>query len=287
MTKEKKGSTITNQVTPKEVEDKVAEIDKEIPENLQEVMDKEKDGGEIVVEDEPEDKDPETEPINTPSQEELDITPEATPEPEKNPLPPIEDRYKESGQEAMILNNRNEKIVDTIEEAEKITEADITVEELKNYALALGENYDNLDSFSQNLLKKSLLQDKRFGKITTIVSDQKNIKAWVNKITDFISDDKITEQYPALKGHEDDFLKYASKKTHMSADPELLIAGFLFRLPKEEKPGDILLGRGSGTKNMPIKPAELTQEDARILRKKDPRKYMEMVQQGKFKIDLS
>jgi vacuolar-type H+-ATPase subunit I/STV1 len=286
MTKEKKGTTITNQVTQEQVNDMVAEIDKEVPENLQEVMDKEKEEV-IVVEDEEvvEEKDPSLEVIQTPSQEELDITPE--PEvapPVKAELPPLEDRYKESGQEAMILNNRNEKILETIEEAEKLTE--VTIEELRVHALSLGENYDNLDTFSQNLVKEGLLSKKRFEKLTNLVADDKNVKAWVKKVDDFVNDNNIVEQYPALKGHEEDFLKYASKKTHMNADLELLIAGFLFKLPKEETPKDVLLPRGSGSKNIPVKPAGLTQDDARAIRKKDPAKYMEMVREGKFNIDL-
>ena len=282
MTKEKKGTAITNQVTQEQVNDMVAEIDKEVPENLQEVMEKENEVA-IVVEDAPE-EDPAEEVIQTEPQEELDIPPDPAPEVAPQPLPPLEDRYKESGQEAMILNNRNEKILETIEEAEKLTE--VTIEELRTHALALGENYDNLDSFSQNLVKEGLLNKKRFEKLTGLVADDKNVKAWVKKVGDFISDDAILEQYPALKGHKEDFLKYASKKTHMSADMELLIAGFLFKLPKEEKPADVLLPRGGGSKNMPIKPAQLTQEDARAIRKQDPTKYMQMVRDGKFKIDL-
>jgi hypothetical protein len=282
MTKETKGTTITNQVTPEQVNDMVAEIDKELPENLQEVIDAENEVA-IVVEDASE-EDPAEEVIQTKSQEELDITPEPIKEPDKPALPPLEDRYKESGQEAMILNNRNEKILETIEEAEKLTE--VTIDELRVHALSLGENYDNLDAFSQNLVKEGLLNKKRFEKLTGLVADEKNVKTWVKKVRDFIAEDNIVEQYPALKGHEEDFLKYASKKTHMGADLELLIAGFLFRLPKEEKPVDMLLPRGSGSNNIPVKPAALTQDDARSIRKKDPTKYMEMVREGKFKIEV-
>lgn len=282
MTKENKGTTITNQVTQEEVNARVAEIDKEVPENLQEEIDKENEVA-VVVEDEPA-EDPSDEVVQTKSQEELDITPEPEKEPQKPQLPPIEDRYKESGQEAMILNNRNEKILETIEEADKTTET--TIEELRVHALSLGENYDNLDTFSQNLVKDSLLSKKYREKLSTLVADDKNTKAWVKKVSDFISEDKVIEDYPALKGHQEDFLKYASKKTHLGADLELLIAGFLFKLPKEEKPQDVLLPRGGGSNNMPIKPAQLTQEDARAIRKKDPTKYMEMVREGKFKIDL-
>jgi len=117
---------ITNQRTKKEIREEVAKIDKEVPETKKfvEIMTAEEQKKEIeenpeVTEEEtetpeneeeieiPEEETPETEEESEEEEPETPETPQA-PQPKKE-LPPIEDRYREAGQEAMILNSKNKK----------------------------------------------------------------------------------------------------------------------------------------------------------------------------------
>lgn len=284
MTKKNEGTKITNKVTPEEVAEAVAEIDNELPENLGEVLDKEEsekvddenfdDAGTLET------SDNEEEPEKIEKVEDEEVEEKKTPK----PLPPIEERYKEAGQEAMVLNSKNKKILETIEEANNLPEP--SIEELKEYAKQMGSDYEDLDTFAQNMLKENLQNKKKFGKITDLVAEERNMKLWADKVEAFATDDKTIETYPALSGHEEEFVKYCSKKTHINADFNLLVAGFLFKLPEENKKKNLLLPRSGSSKNAPAKPIELTQDDARAIRMKDPAKYMEMARTGKIKIVL-
>jgi hypothetical protein len=288
----KEGTKITNQVTPNEVKDKVAAIDAELPENLQEEIDKEKEkeAGEAVEEEHAEGfedagtlevTDEET-PVVVPEEEDETPTKPEIKKPVKQELPSPEVRARESGQEAMVLNSKNKKILETIEEANNIPEP--TIEELKEYATKMGAEYDELDTFSQNMLKKTFKSEKKDALLTNLVADEKNMKIWQDKVEEFAADETTLQDYPSLAGHEEDFVKYCSKKTHINADFNLLVAGFLFKLPEENKNRNLLLPRGGGSKNGPAKPVELNQDDARVMRQKNPKKYLEMVQAGKFKV---
>ena len=287
----KEKTTITNQVTPQEVKDAVAAIDAELPENLQEEIDKEKENATEepveVSDDEKEEDFSDAGDLEVSDEETTPVVTEENPKPEvkkpvKTELPPPEVRARESGQEAMVLNSKNKKILDTIEEANNIPEP--TIEELKEYAVKMGADYDELDTFSQNMLKKTLKSERKDALLTNLVADERNMKVWQDKVEAFAADETTLQEYPALAGHEEDFVKYCSKKTHINADFNLLVAGFLFKLPEDTKNRNLLLPRGGGTRNGPARPTELTQDDARVMRQKNPKKYLEMVQAGKFKV---
>ena len=289
----KEKTIITNQVTPDEVKAAVAAIDADLPENLEEEIQKEKEKEEAIETDEEEHAegfedagtlevtDEET-PVVLP-EEEKPTKPEVK-KPLKQELPSPEVRERESGQEAMVLNSKNKKILETIEEANNIPEP--TIEELKEYATKMGADYDELDTFSQNMLKKTFKSEKKDAVLTGLVEDERNMKVWQDKVEAFSADENTLQEFPSLAGHEEDFVKYCSKKTHMNADFNLLVAGFLFKLPEETKNKNLLLPRGGGSRNGPAKPVEPTQDDARADRKKDLKSYMEKVQKGKYKIAL-
>ena len=102
----------------------------------------------------------------TPETPEVPETPE-TPEPpkeEKKELTDYEREYKKASQEAMTQYFKNKKISETFEEAENIPEP--TEVELKTYAMGMGQDYDLLDDFSKGILKRQMLSEKRFDKIS-------------------------------------------------------------------------------------------------------------------------
>ena len=296
---------ITNQRTKKEIREEVAKIDKEVPETKKfvEIMTAEEQKKEI--EENPETTEEETE---TPeNEEELEIPEEEEPleteeepegeEPEtpeipqvpqpKKELPPIEDRYREAGQEAMILNSKNKKFLETVEEAENIP--DPTIDELKEYAKQMGSEYDDLDAFAQNVLKENLLNKKRFGKISGLVAEEKQVAKWVGKVESFLTDETTIQKYPALSGLTDEFIKYATKKNHINADLDLLVAGFMWKQPNKPVKRSVLLPRSRGGAGVPIVPVstDLTEDDAMVYRKKgDFKKYKQLIRQKKIKTTI-
>lgn len=292
--KKEKAKAITNQRTPQEIREIVTEIDKEVPDTpefvaIMEKEDERKKNGDIDIEVDDTPQDEEIEEIEeTTPQEEDDVEDKPVETPKKRELPPIEQRYKEAGQEAMILNSKNKKIMETIEEAENI--GDPTIDELKDYAKQMGEDYDNLDSFAQNILKSNLKNEKRFSKISGLVAEEKQVGAWVKKVEEFVDLQDTIAEYPQLETYKDEFVKYASKKTHLNADLDLLVAGFMWKKGSDNAPKKSVLlpsGKGgAGASPKPSTPNELTEDDAMVYRQKDPKRYKQLIKQRKFKTSI-
>lgn len=293
---------ITNQRTPQEIKERVAEIDKTVPDgdefvNIMENEDKKEQiennpepvitedplkKDEIIIEDTEEEDD-----TDVPEKEEEDNPDNENPQPVKKPLPPVEDRYRESTQESMILNSKNKKILQTIDEAENLPEP--TLEELQAFAKENGAEYDELDTFAQNLLKETL-QNKRYrGKIGSLVADERNMQNWVTKVETFLESEETLQRFPELANLSDEFIKYATKKTHMNSDFDLLVAGFMYKNPKPSTTKKSLLlprGAGNGGMSKGSTPTEPTEDDAIVYRTKDHKKYKEMIKKKKFKITI-
>lgn len=302
---QKQSTAITNQRTPTDIKSMVEDIDKTVPdgEEFVKIMEEEENkrvAGEPVDEEpgeEPENPEdeleipedgeefPEEEPVDYEPEEELEEEEEEpTPEPQKK-LPPIEERYKEAGQEAMILNSKNKKILDTIEEAENLPEP--SKEELEEYARQMGENYEDLDIFAQNMLKENLQNKKRFGKIFGLVAEEKQVAQWINTVQTFIEQEDTLQKYPDIEANSEEFIKYASKKSHVNVDLDTLVAGFMWKLSKQPTAPkkNVLLPRSKGGQGQPQpkKPVALTEDDAKRIRSKDPKRYKQLIKAGKFK----
>jgi len=276
----KNKKAITNQRTPEEIQEITKGIDESLPENIEETEDG------LEVEEAPEVETPEVE--EAPEVPEVPaVEPPEVPEVEKPKpaLPPLEDRLRESGQEALILHSKNKKIIETIEETENLPEP--TLDELKDYAREMGEDYDTLDKLTQNILKDSLHNKKKFSKLGDLVKDEKQHNKWMEKVDEFIDQEDTSQKYPSLLAKAEEFKKYCAKKTHMNVDFDTLVGGFFFSLPKDEPiRRNLLLPQAGGNRNTPPKPVDLTQDDAPIIRKKDMRDYMEKAKHGKIKIQV-
>jgi len=291
---------ITNQRTKKEIREEVAQIDKEVPDTKEFVKIMEKDVKDNEEPIETEDTETET-PVETTTETEVtddteeespevEETVEETPKPKVQPkkeLPPVEERYREAGQEAMILNSKLTKVAETVEEIENLPEP--TAEELKEYAKQMGEDFDNLDTFAQNMLKENFKSKKGLNKITNLFSEEKNLGNWIKKVGDFVDAEATTQLYPGLEEMRDDFIRYASKKTHIGSDFDLLVAGFMFKQPtKRPAQGSVLLPSGKGGAGQPKSavPAALNEDDASVYRKSDHKKYKQLIKKKKFTITV-
>lgn len=259
-------------------------------EKSQALIDEIKNDDEII----PEDVDPQDHDGVIPDE---DIDPHApTPEPEEPEVEeepePIDykEKYSDSTREATALHFKNKKLNDTIAEADTLPQP--TLEELKAYSLEQGTPYDELDDFSQNILKKTLVNEKKFEMIAEVSRTSKKIDEWAKAVDDFTGSPETVAKFPSLSDHEIEFKKYSMKEARRGMDMEDLVASFLFNVkddsPTPKKPGKktsmLLTSKGSGD-GVP-KPKKLNADDLRIIRTKDPRRYERLVKDGKAGLDL-
>src|SRR3990167_685167 len=275
---------ITNQRTKKEIREEVVKIDNEIP-KVEPVEETTEDQVEVLEEAVAEEihEDIETQGEETLLEEKQE---EPVLQPKKE-LPPIEERYSEAGQEAMVLNSKNRKIMETIEEAENLPEP--TVEELKEYAKQMGEDYDNLDNFAKNILKESFQNKRKLFKIGSLVIEEKQMNTWVKKVEEFVNQEDTLKRYPPLSGQEEEFVRYCAKRSHVGVDLYTLVAGFMWKQSRKVPVRKSVLlpssRGGSGSPN-PKASAEPTEDDAAIDRVRDPKKYKQMIKSRKYKTTI-
>lgn len=246
------------------------------------------------VKDTPQEPEPEVEKIEVeePTEEVPEApveTPEvpATPEtPVKKELTDYEREYKKASQEAMTQYFKNKKIAETFEEAESIP--DPTESELKTYAFSLGQDYEILDDFSKNLLKRQLVSERRFEKVSEVVRESKNIDAWAGKVDTYINAPETIAAYPSISENDEEFRKFCMRPDRRGMNLEDLTTSFLYGLstrvvPKAPKGSVITPASGSGEPN---KSKPLNDEDAFRLRNNNPKEYMRLVKAGKIKIEI-
>jgi hypothetical protein len=224
-----------------------------------------------------------------------EIAPVVTPDsPSISPTPEVETDYKEkysaSSREATALHFKNKKMADTIEEASNLPEP--TLEELKKYAREQGTDYDEIDTFSQNILKKTLISERRFEMIRETSIDNKRLDEWADKVDTFANSPEVIAKYPSIQDNEVEFKKYCMKESRRGMDMDDLVASFMFKsqdastpTPRPVKKESILL-TSSGGNNAPAKPTTMTAEELRIIRNRNPRRYEQLVKSGKAGLSL-
>ena len=229
-------------------------------------------------------KEPEKEPVV----EEVKKEPVVEKEPKKE-APDFEKKYSDSSREATALHFKNKKLQDTITEASNIPEPSLA--ELKKYAKERGAVYEELDEFSQNILKDTLLSNKRFGMINEVTKASKKIDDWAKSVDEFSNSPETLAKYPSLSDSEIEFRKYCMKEQRRGMDMDDLVASFLFKkqtddpAPKPKKKKSMLLSGGGGGDGVP-KPKKLTAEEAKVIREKNPRRYKKLIKEGKLNLDL-
>jgi len=198
-------------------------------------------------------------------------------------------KYSDSSREASALYFKNKTMTDTIESASALP--DPTEAELVVYAREQGAVFEDLDDFSQNILKKTLINERKFGMIHEATIANKEVDNWSRKVDEFTNSAEILAKYPSIGENDVDFKKYAMKEARRGTDLNDLVASFLFNMQgdnatpkKPAKKGSLLLSRGGG-EGTP-KPSKLTAEDVRIIRNKDPKRYKQLIKDGKVGMDV-
>jgi hypothetical protein len=224
------------------------------------------------------------EPPKIPEVEETpDIEPKA---PSKDEVDRLKEKLKGSSQEALVLHFKNQKLVDTIDEAESMPEP--TEDEVKDYATKTGADWDLLDDLTKVVLRDTLWNKKRFGKISEANKEAKNITDWVGKVDHFTESPEVVNKYPELLDNAEDFRAFAIKPSRRGGDLDDLATSFLYGLsqsPEKKKKGSILMAGGSGAA-APVKPEGITEDQAAMIRKKDMKEYRRLIKEGKIKIQL-
>ena len=118
----------------------------------------------------------------------------------------------------------------------------------------------------------------------------KDIDDWAKKVDEFSNSPEALAKYPTIADSETEFRKYCMKEQRRGMDMDDLTASFLFKrqgdspAPKPKKKAILLSGGGGGDGVPKLK--ELTAEDSRVIRQKDPRRYERLVKEGKIGLDL-
>lgn len=196
------------------------------------------------------------------------------------------DKFVESTREASALYFKNQKLNQTIEEASKISEP--TEQELIDYAKSLDADYEELDSFSQNIIKRTYISEKRFEKIQNVASESKQIDEWANKVDSFIEDAVDNSKYPTLSTLGTDFKKFAMKESRRGVDLNDLVASFLFSAERNIKqtPRKSVLLSGGNSQAAPIKQAGLNEGQIAMIRQNDPKEYRRLIKSGQINIEI-
>ena len=196
------------------------------------------------------------------------------------------DKFRASSQEALTLHFKNQKLQQTIEEASALPEP--TEDEVRAYAKEQGEEYDDLTTLTKNILKKTLHNENKFQKISEAQQEARNIDDWVGKVEHFVDSPEVINSYPDILDNADEFKSFAMKQDRRGMNLQDLATSFLYNIGQvtaKKNKGAMLMQGGNGATE-PIKPAGLTEDEAKVIRVSDPKQYRRLVKEGKIKIDF-
>lgn len=203
-----------------------------------------------------------------------------TPSEEAPKEPDYREKFKASTQEAQILNSKNSKFTDAVEQAAQLNEVSETDLRAK-YA-----DWDQMSDPQKALAKDNLLAAMRFEMVHNAVLETKKGDEWATKVDDFLTDDTQIAPYPGLAGREMEFKSFAQKPSRVGVDMGVLASAFLYESPSPTKKhkGSLLLNGGNSEPH-DTKPKKLGADEAALIRAKSPRQYMEMVRNGQIGSD--
>jgi hypothetical protein len=196
------------------------------------------------------------------------------------------EKFKESTRESLSLHFKNEKLANLLETNLEVAEP--TEVELKKYASDMGGDWDEMDSLSRNILKKTVLGERREEKRSEVVEEMRSVEKWGKKVEEFIGLEENLARYPSLEGQEDAFKKFCMVDSRRASDINDLVGSFLFhndKLPEKKTKAPILLSQGNGRVESP-KPAGVSAEEAGMYRIKDSKEYRKLIKAGKIRIEI-
>lgn len=195
---------------------------------------------------------------------------------------PLEERYRHSSAESIVLNEQNKTMFGAIDEANKPIEP--TEAELRVYVKEKGADWDELSTFEKSMAKDSLISNIKLGKITSVASRIKEVDKWHEDIKVFINDPNSKVKYPLLAGREAEFASYATRKTHRGVDFDVLMQAFLFSHKPTPKPAASMpMAPATGAQPVVVADKNIEADEAKQIRINDPKRYAQLIKTGKLK----
>lgn len=205
------------------------------------------------------------------------VDPEPAPAPPAPQPPTVEERYRQSSSEAIILNSKNKNLESTLNKLiseDTPTEAELLAEypDLKSY-----------NAVTQKLMRDTLGNKKRQMRISLQFIEQDAERKWQADLRQIVR----KPEYASLRGDEK-FEEFVFQPKHQGVDIQTLADAYLVRTgraapaapaipPKPASPG---LPRGSGGSRTPARPAKISLEQAAILRVNNYKEYLAQVKAG-------
>ena len=212
-------------------------------------------------------------------------TPEDNPSPE--PVIPKVDYKKKFGDST----RRNQIVESQFKELQKVM-GDITKQEVpsEEEMRSIDPDWEYRSDFEKNLSIKQIVQERRLNHVLGTVHNITKESEKAEKVIEFI------ETTPALQGKEEAFYDFATNPKNAGASPEVLLAAFLYEVgnkpsdttdPQDQAPVKKApaLNRATPRGGNDAKPkgaGQYSDEELKHMRTKDPKKYHQLIRQGKI-----
>jgi hypothetical protein len=221
-----------------------------------------------------------------PQPQEPQPQPEPTPQPAPEPAPAtpaqptVEERYRQSSSEGIILNSKNKSLEDILHK--------LTSEDTPNEPELLAEypDYKAYNAVTQKLMRDTLENKKRQMRINLTLIEQEASRKWEADLRALTR----RPEYTTLRGDEK-FEEFVFKPQHKGVDIQTLADAYLVRSgrtqpaqppvtpPANPSPAQPAGGlpRGSGGPRGPVKQQKITLEQAKVIRETNYKEYMRLV----------
>lgn len=196
----------------------------------------------------------------------------------------LERENKGIREEHRLVREQNQSLVEQLAEVEEIP--DPTEEQLKSYE----PDWDSLSDFEKRAVKRSWKQDQRSEQIHKIALATKNDLAWNKQLDRFVDESEAKDEHPEIVKNREEFIKFATKKTHRGVDPSILADAFVTHLNRNKPTGDTGTpghrsvfepGNGGGREKVKQpKKNTYTPEILDNIRRTDSKRYRELVMDG-------
>ena len=224
------------------------------------------------------------EPTEPESPEPSEPEPPAEPS-EPEPTEPTENDLKKklsaSARENQKIAAKNRKVNEAIDKASDIPEP--TDEEMK----AEYPDWDIMEDFARKLAKEAIMGKKFRENLVKAREEGRKIEKWNEQVDKFVADPETLTKNPDLEGRLDEFKVYASDEANASVPFKVLVPAFLHNsTPPKKNKGQMFPKGSAGPSDSGRKDNRLTIEQGRALRKRDHKKWKQMLMAGKIQMDI-
>jgi len=202
---------------------------------------------------------------------------------EKKPAPVVTVDYKEKFGNS---TRRNQIVESQFRDLQKVL-GDITKQEIPtDEEMKLTDSdWEFRSPFEKNLAIKTVVLERRQNHILKTIGNISNQSEYADKINTFVAS---KEQ---LKGKEDAFYEFATKDSNKGASLDVLLNAFLFEVKDEEEihnpnpenketPPSLERATPSGGIIPEKKDGKYTDEEIKVIRETDHRRYNDLVRRG-------